>query len=122
METYNLPKKKADAFASGAFLIALGILIYTGDWWPGILLAIWALLAVKQFFTGRLYDLASSTLILVGLFLLSFLNIHWSLLMPILFVIGGLYIIFREYFLAETEPEDDDLTLKKNGDKKNGNE
>ena len=66
----SLSKKKADAISNGIFLVGLGILVYTGSWWPAILLVIWATLAFRQYATGRLYDLAVSSLILLGLFLL----------------------------------------------------
>ncbi len=102
-----LSKKKTEAIANGAFLICLGILFATDAWWPGILLAIWVSLAVRQYFSGRLYDLMMSSFILLGLFVISLLKLDWSILMPVLFVVGGIYIIFREYFFAEdTNGED----------------
>lgn len=57
MEHIILPKKKAEAISNGVFLIALSILFFSSNWWPGILLAIWSPLAVRQYFTGRYYDL-----------------------------------------------------------------
>jgi hypothetical protein len=108
LEKYRVPKAKADAFANGVFLISLGILIFTGAWWPGILLAIWAMLAVRQFFTARLYDLIITSVILIGLFFISYFDIHWAILMPVLFVVGGLYLIFREYFFSDEGGLDDD--------------
>lgn len=102
-----MSKKKADAISNGTFLVALGILFYTNYWWPGILVAIWANVGLRQFLTGRIYDLCISTFILLGLFVVTIFNFEWSVLLPILFVIGGIYIIFREYFFAEdTNGED----------------
>lgn len=98
-----ISKRKSDAISNGVFLIGLGILFYTNMWWPGILLAIWAALAIRQYFTGRTYDLIISSVILIGLFILNAFDLTWSVLMPVLFVIGGIYIIFREYFFAEEE-------------------
>lgn len=100
-------KRKADTISNGAFLIALGILFATDTWWPGILLAIWVTLALRQYLAGRIYDLCISTAILMGLFAISIFKWNWSVLMPILFVVGGIYIIFREYFFGEdTNGED----------------
>lgn len=101
MYNFYLEKKKADALANGVFLVCLGILFYTGFWWPGILLALFANLAIRQYFTGRLFDLTITSVILLGLFVLSFFRISWDILMPLLFILGGLYIIFKEYFYAE---------------------
>ena len=102
-----LSKKKADAVSNGIFLACLGILFYTNTWWPGILLAVWALLASRQFLTGRRYDILISSVILLGLFLVALLRINWDMLLPILFVVGGLYIIFREYFYGDNTIKDD---------------
>lgn len=97
----GISKKKADAISNGVFLIGLGILIYTNAWWPGILLALWATLAVRQYLTNRIYDLAITTILLLGLFLVTFLNLNWSVLVPVLLILGGIHIIFREYCVAE---------------------
>lgn len=110
-----LSKGKADAISNGIFLICLGILLYSSErWWPGILLAIWASLALRQYLTGRIFDLAVSSFILLGLFLATAFEISWSTLMPVLFVIGGIYLVLREYYFAES-PEEvvDPYTLKK---------
>ena len=96
-----LSRKKAEAISNGVFLIALAILLYTGFWWPGILLAIWSMLATRQYLSGRTYDLIISSVILIGLFIFYFFNVDWSVFMPVLFVVGGLYIIFREYYFTE---------------------
>lgn len=104
MTTYNITKRKAEAISSGVFLIALGILFYFNAWWPGILLALWAFLATRQSLMGRHFDLIITTFILIGLFVVTTFNVSWSILGPVLFVLGGIYIIFREYFLV-TEDE-----------------
>lgn len=109
----NLSKRKSDAISNGVFLIAIGILFYTNTWWPGILLAIWAALGLRQFLTGRIYDFIISSVILLGLFVVTVFKFNWSVLMPILFVVGGIYIIFREYFFAEdTNGEDKSQEIK----------
>lgn len=96
-----LSKRKSDVIANGIFLIGLGILFYTKFWWPGILLVLWASVALRQYLTGRMYDCFISSFILLGLFVVSFFNFEWNVLMPVLLIIGGIYIIFREYFFAE---------------------
>lgn len=101
-----MSKRKRNAISNGLFLASLGVLFYTNFWWPGILLSIWVALAARQFLSGRTFDLIITTIILVGIFLVSFLRITWDILMPVLFVLGGLYIIFREYF-SEEEKEDE---------------
>lgn len=95
-----LTKRKSDAISNGVFLVALGALFYFEFWWPGILLAIWAALATRQYLTGRQYDLIISSIILLGLFIVTYFRLDWSTLMPVLFVLGGIYLIFREYYFV----------------------
>lgn len=99
--------RRANTIANGAFLVCLGILFATDAWWPGILLALWITLVIRQYLSGRIYDLCISSAIFLSLFAISFFKWNWSFLMPVLFVVGGLYIIFREYFFGEdTNGED----------------
>lgn len=107
---YVISRKKAEAVSSGVFLIALGVLFYFNAWWPGILLAVWAYLATRQSLTGRHFDLIVSTFILVGLFIVMTFNISWSVLGPLLFVVGGAWMIFREYYFVT---EGDESTPQK---------
>ena len=93
--------KSADAISVGIMMIGLGILFYLNAWWPGILLAIGASLIVRQYLRGRHYDMAITTLVFGGLFLYFFYTINWSNVMPVLFVVGGIYLIFREYFVSK---------------------
>lgn len=100
-------RRKIEAVSNGVFLISLGILFYTNAWWPGILLAIWAALAVRQYLTNRKWDLIISSIILLGLFIVSFFNIDWHIVLPFLFILGGAYIIFREYLVASRSDDRD---------------
>jgi hypothetical protein len=109
MVSSMVTKRKADAISNGAFLIGLGILLFTNAWWPGILLVLWTSLFLRQYLTGRFYDAFMSTFILIGLFIIAFIKINWSVLIPVLFVIGGIYLIFREYFYAEETLEEETL-------------
>lgn len=107
-----MSKRKADAISNGIFLIGIGILVFSGYWWPGILLAIWATLATRQYLTGRIYDLVLTTILLVGLSIVIILNLNWSVLVPVLLVLGGLHIIFREYCFAEGAGENEEDTIE----------
>lgn len=104
-----MSKRRADSISNGIFLIGLGILAYTDWWWPGILLVLWATLAVRQYFTGRFYDLGISTLILVGLFVIYYLQFDLSVLIPVLLILAGIHLIFREYCFTAGIEEDEDL-------------
>jgi uncharacterized membrane protein len=96
-----LSHKRADGVSTGIFLITLGVLSYYHTWWPWILLSIWLALITRQFLRGRIYDMALTTLIFGGLFCLFYFGLSWDVLAPVLFTVGGLYIIFREYFVSK---------------------
>lgn len=98
---WKTTKRKAEAISSGVFLIALGIIFYLGTWWPGILIAIWAALATRQLLTDRVFDFVVSSVILIGAFCVFLYNISWSTLGPAFFILGGLYLILREYFFDQ---------------------
>lgn len=91
-------KRKAEAISTGLLFISFGILFYFNYWWPGILLAIWVFIGSRQFLTERHFDFAITSLVLIGAFLLSVFQIDWNSIGPLLFILGGLYIIFKEYF------------------------
>lgn len=107
MKTPAFPKRKIDALSNGVFFIVLAVLFYTDFWWPGILIAIWAMLALRQWLSNRKFDLIMTSVILGGLFIVSFFNITFSVLIPVLFVLGGLYIIFREFFYPDGSSGED---------------
>lgn len=102
-----MSKKKADAISNGIFLISIGILAFSNAWWPGILLALWATLATRQYFTGRYYDLALSSIFLWGLFIITILQLNWAVIVPVLLILGGIHLIFREYCVAEGLEDED---------------
>src|ERR1700760_3813624 len=96
-----MSKRKADAISNGIFFILLGILFYTNAWWPGILIAIGTTFALRQYLTGRLIDFFITLVILTIVVLITFMGLSLSILMPVLFVLGGIYIIGREYFFQD---------------------
>lgn len=105
----TMSKRRADAISNGIFLVGLGILVYSGFWWPGILVVLWTTLAVRQYFTGRIYDLIISSVLLWALFFIVFFNVEWSVLIPVLLILGGIHIIFREYSVASGVEEEDPI-------------
>lgn len=112
-----MPLKKASAISNGIFLVSLGILLFTEFWWPGILLALWATIASRQYLSGRLYYALSSSVILLGLFIAALINFNFDILAPILLVIGGMIIIVREYFFpGDTNGEEKSQEILEDAD------
>ena len=64
-------------------------------------------LALRQYLLGRTYDMGITLLIFVGTFVTVQFDITWRIFLPILFTIGAIYILFREFTDSEGEDEDE---------------
>ncbi len=105
-------KKRAKGISFALFLIGLSLVSYLGIWWPGIMLAIGIPLAVRQYLLGRHYDMGISLFVFIGVFVTVQWDISWEILLPVLFALGGIYVLFREYLESAEEPlaeEEEDI-------------
>ncbi len=100
-------KRKAQALSTAFFLIGLASLVFTDDWWPGIMLVVGLPLALRQFMLGRTYDMCITLLVFVGTFITVQFDISWRVFLPILFTLGALYILFREFFGPDETTEEE---------------
>lgn len=91
-------RKKAQALSTALFLIGLASLIFTDAWWPGIMIVIGLPLALRQYLLGRSYDMIVTLVVFLGTFITVQFDISWRIFLPILFTLGALYILFREFF------------------------
>jgi uncharacterized membrane protein (DUF106 family) len=94
-------KRKADAISNGFLLILLGILYYTGAWWPGILLAIAASFGLRQYLTGRRMDFLITLVIIAFIGLIIISGFAFNFLVPAILIGCGLYMILREYYFFD---------------------
>jgi len=97
-------KRRAKVISVALFLVGLAIITYLHAWWPGIMLAVGLPLALRQYLLGRHYDMGVSLFVFVGVFVTIQFNISWEVLLPVLFALGGIYILFREYLESKEEP------------------
>ena len=97
-------KKRAKALCVALFLIGLAILSYLQAWWPGIMLVTGIPLALRQYLLGRHYDMGVSLFVFVGVFITVQFNISWEILLPVLFTLGGIYLLFREFLESRETP------------------
>lgn len=102
----KVSKKRAKSISSALFLVGLGIVGFTGTWWPGIMLAIGLPLALRQYLLGKSYDVFVTLLIFVGVFVSAQFNASWEFLLPVVLVTGGIYVFFRDYIESRNAPED----------------
>lgn len=100
-------KKRAQALSTVLFLIGLAVLIFTEQWWPGIMLAVGLPLALRQYLLGRTYDMAISLLVFVGTFITVAFDISWRVFLPTLLTLGAIYILIREWTESSGETEEE---------------
>jgi len=100
-------KKKAQALSTALFLVGLATLVFTDAWWPGIMLIIGLPLALRQYLLGRNYDMMVTLFVFVGTFVSVQFDISWRIFLPILFTLGALYILFREFLGPDETTEEE---------------
>jgi len=102
----RLKKRKADTIFNGIFLILLGFLFYTGQWWPGILFAFGLTLAIRHYLTGRRLSLLFTVLSVGVLGVITLAgNLLWTLF-PLFLMAGGIFLVAKEFLLFKNKPED----------------
>ena len=114
-------RKKAQALSTALFLFGLALLLLSDLWWPGIMLAVGLPLALRQYLLGRSYDMLVTLLVFVGTFVTVQFDISWRIFLPVLFTLGALYILFREFISPEQiseEEKEEDLNCEIDEDKK----
>ena len=100
-------KKKAHGLSSALLLLLLAAAVFTGNWWPGIMLVIGLPLSLRQFLLGRTYDALISLLVFVGTFVTVQFDLSWQIFLPILFTLAAIYILFREFFGPDETTEEE---------------
>jgi len=111
----KVSQKRAKALSSSLFLILLALISFTGSWWPGIMIVVGLPLALRQFLLGRTYDMGLTLVLFIGAFILSSgYDISWNTLLPVLFTIGAIYTLAREFITPNptTEPEEEESLSK----------
>ncbi len=101
-------KNRANFFSFIVFLIAMAIITYFRQFWPGIMLAVGLPLALRQHLLGRQYDMWITLFVFIGVFVTVQFDISWQIFLPVLFTLGGIYIFFREYIESKTSSEDEE--------------
>jgi hypothetical protein len=68
IETVDQDKKRlADGIAGGIFLISLGVLLVTGWWWPGIMIALGLSSGASLIFRGKVLGGIASLVFFCGI-------------------------------------------------------
>jgi len=98
-------KRRASAISGGIFLISLGVLLYTGWWWPGIMFAIGLAGGAELVFRGKtlrgISTLAFFCAIPVGIWIIQETEIPWSLVGPMILIGIGVIALVKAFYLHD---------------------
>ena len=109
-ETYLQDAKKekkhmASAISGAIFLISLGVLMYTGWWWPGIMFAIGISACAELVFRGKTFRgigiLALYCAIPIAVWFIQGTGISWSLVSPLVLIGIGVIVVVKAFYLRE---------------------
>ena len=93
-------KRRAKALSLSLLFLGLAILSFTGEWWPSVVLVAGIPLALRQFLLGRPHDFILTLLVFSGVFVTYQYEVNWQLLLPVLFIIAAIYIVFKEFAIS----------------------
>ena len=98
-------KRKADGISGGIFLISLGVLVYTGWWWPGIMVAIGLSSGASLIFRGQIWrgilSFAFFVAIPIGIWLINETQIPWTIIGPLILIGIGVIVLVKAFFFRD---------------------
>lgn len=98
-------RRRASAISGGIFLISLGVLLFTGWWWPGIMFAIGLSAGAELVFRGKtlrgIGTLAFFCAIPIAIWVVQETDIPWSLVGPLVLIGIGVIVLVKAVFLRE---------------------
>ncbi len=99
-------KRMASAISGGIFLISLGVLLYTGWWWPGIMIAIGLSAGAELVFRGKtlrgIGTLVFFCAIPFAVWVIQEAEIPWALVGPLVLIGIGVIVLVKTVFLRES--------------------
>ena len=98
-------KDRARGISGGIFLISLGVLLFTGWWWPGIMFAIGLAAGAELVFRGKTVrgvgTLAFFCAIPIAVWIIQEVAIPWSLVGPVVLIGIGVIALVKAFYLRE---------------------
>lgn len=101
---------RASSISTALLLIGLAFCVFTGMWWPWVMLVIGAPLAIRQYLVGRYHDMLVTVVVFGGVFITSRFDISWHILLPVLFIVGAIYVLFREFIVSKHTYKDEEAS------------
>ena len=98
-------QRQASAISGGIFLISLGVLLVTGWWWPGIMVAIGLASGAELIFRGKVWSGIGSLLFFCGIAVVVELarvsDVSWTVVGAMILIGIGVIILVKAFFLRE---------------------
>jgi len=98
-------KGKGDAISGGIFLISLGVLLVTGWWWPGIMIALGLSSGAGLIFRGKIWggilSLAFFCSIPIIVWIIQGTDISWTLVGAFILIGIGIIVLVKAFGLRE---------------------
>jgi len=101
----SVKKRQAGAISGGIFFISLGVLLFTGWWWPGIMFAIGLSAGAALIFRGLMWrgigTMAFFFAIPIGVWVIQSTEIPWSIVGPFVLIGIGVIILVKAFVLRD---------------------
>ena len=88
--------------AGGIFLIGLGVLIFTGNWWPGIMFVIGLAIGADRAFRGNYVQALTVLVFFSALPLLSAADIPWHIFGPFILISIGTVVLAQSFISKQS--------------------
>ena len=98
-------RRKADAITVGILLIGLGVLLFTGWWWPGIMFVVGLSSGAGLIFRGKTAQGVGTLALLwsipIGIWIIQEAEIPWLLVGPMILIGVGVIVLVKAFFLRD---------------------
>lgn len=92
-------ERQRNPIAAGLLLIGLGVLAWTGWWWPGIMVVLGISLGAGLVFRGQYLRGAILAAIFFAIPPLTEANLPWHLFGPMVLIGAGLVTLIKAFYL-----------------------
>lgn len=94
-------ERSRDNITAGLLLIGLGVLAFTGWWWPGIMVVLGIAIGAGLVFRGRYLQGLVIAAICFAIPLLTEADIPWGIFGPMVLIGLGVVVLVKAFYLKE---------------------
>lgn len=107
MKKPYLSESKTRAISLSIMLLGFAVLSFTDTWWPWLMAVIGLSVVVKQVLRAKFYEAFISAIVFGGVVVTTGLNIAGRYFLPVILMVGSIYILTRAFFQSDIETEDE---------------